>query len=115
MGSYTMRIQGATQRHPTTSANALAASAVVFAGPAKLYSVSGYSSALYVLLFDTTSVPADATTALVTIPVSGGQFYYDLQDGLLMTTGICVSNSSTPVTKTIGGADTQFLVAYRPT
>lgn len=114
MGSFATSIVGATKRYPTTGANAAANSAVVTTSPARLYSVSGYSSgAAYILIFDAASLPADATTALLTLVVNAGQFYFDLQDGLPMTTGIVVCNSSTAVTKTIGLADTQFVVGYR--
>lgn len=114
MGSFATTIVGATKRYPTAGANVAAASAVVTTSPARLYSVSGYSSgATYILIFDATSLPAEGETALLTLVVNGGQFYFDLQDGLLMSTGIVVCNSSTAVTKTIGSADTQFVVGYR--
>lgn len=114
MGSFAVSIVGATKRWPTSGTNTAVASAVVTTSPARIYSLSGYSSgAAYILIFDATALPAEGETSLLTLAVNSGQFYFDLQDGLVMNTGIVVCNSSTAVTKTIGSADTQFVVGYR--
>jgi len=116
MGSFSMRVVGATQRYPTTSTNAAAASAVVTTSPARLYSISGYNNgaAQYIQLFDLTALPADTTVPLLSFPVGAQQWwYFDWQDGLPMTLGVVVCNSSTALTKTIGAADNQFVATFR--
>lgn len=113
MGSYAIRVQGGDRRFPTTAANALATNAVVTTSPAKLYTINGYSSGTYILLFDLTAVPANGTTAFMTIPVNSGQFYYDVQDGIPFYTGVVAVASTTATTLTIDAANTQFAATYR--
>jgi hypothetical protein len=92
--------------------NAYAASIVVKSGPGKLYGFTVYNSgaAQFVLLFDTSGVPAEgsipcaifAVAATSTLMVGFGDV------GRAFDTGIVLCNSSTGPTKTIGAADCFF-------
>lgn len=112
-----------TSQVPPTStranSTALEASRVIKPSAGQLYSVqiyNGGTSAFYVQLFDSTTVPADGTapvspplkvmpdtTVAMDVPVIGMNF----------TTGIAVAASSTPTTKTVTGAVAYFSASYR--
>lgn len=89
------------------------ASKVLKASAGKLHSLSGYNakvSAQFIQIFNSATVPADATAPdlVFTVPASSN-FSLDLgMPGLPMSTGISVSNSSTQATKTIGSADVYY-------
>ena len=113
--SYNPRIKAGDRRHPTTAANAKAASAQVATSPGWIYSVSGYNSgaAQFVQIHDAASTVADATNCLHTLPVGAQQWFsFEFPGGLRVFNGIFLCNSSTDVAKTIGAADCQFVCAY---
>lgn len=90
------------------------------------YATSGYlrvygwtvynskTSAQYLLVFDRSSVPADAAVPLFVIPLPASQqasFYYGPM-GRIFQRGLVLCNSSTDTTKTIGSADCFFDVQF---
>jgi hypothetical protein len=93
------------------------ASSVTKASAGTLYGITGYnskSSAQFIMFFNSTSVPADSTAAVVvfTVPATSN-FSIDFGTyGRYFSTGICWSNSSTAPTKTIGSADVFMDVQY---
>lgn len=93
---------------------ALAASLVVKASAGTLKGIVGYSTtAQFIQVHNTTSLPADTAVPLVVIPiVANSPYSIDFGDGLPCSTGITVSNSTTGPTKTIGGADTWITATY---
>lgn len=100
--------------------SAVAASGVVTAtGRNYFFAISGYNnntSAQFIQLFDSATVPADATVPKIVFRAEGSRnFYYDTFDrGVFFTNGISWSNSSTLATKTIGSADVMVTgVEYR--
>lgn len=82
---------------------------VIKASPGILYGLSGYNSgpAQFILLYDSTTIPADAAQAVVVIavPTMSNFFYNPGPYGRSFATGISVSNSSTAPAKTVGAAD----------
>jgi len=100
-----------------SDSTALEASRVIKSSAGKLYKlriVNTLGSAQYVHLFNSTTVPADATVPIVVGYVAAGAVLeMDFtQYGRLFSTGIAVSNSSTPAAKTIGAADCLFSAQY---
>lgn len=93
----------------------LEASRVLKAGPGQLHSLSVFnskSSAQFILIIDSATVPANGAVTLLypPIPIAAGTLVVlDFPRALVASTGIAVCNSSTGTfTKTIGSADCVF-------
>jgi hypothetical protein len=68
------------------------------------------AAAQYILLFDSATVPSNGAipTTSFTVPAASHLAIYFNTPGRAFQTGICVCNSTTPATLTIGAADTYF-------
>lgn len=89
------------------------ASAGVFYG---FYVYNSKSSGQFILLFNSTTVPADTTVPYVTsfwVPALSSLSFNTGQYGWPFSTGISWSNSSTDQTKTIGSSDCQMTIIYK--
>lgn len=104
----------------TTRANstALETSRVIKASAGRLYKLtvtSSRSSDQYFQIFNSTTVPADATAPIyVQVLTAGSTIEFNFSDlgGAYFSTGISVSNSTTLATKTIGSADCFITAEY---
>lgn len=103
---------------PSNSTSAgFVASQVIKASPGNLYAVSGYNSgaAAFIQLFDSATVPADATVPAVVIAV-GGTSNYNINFGIYgrkFVNGISACLSTTAPTKTISIALTTIDAQYQ--
>ena len=109
---------GAVSGASLVSSTAYEASRVIKASAGTLISIAGYNSKTtnqFIQLFNATSVPADTAVPVATfIAYAQSNFSYDVPTtGIPFTTGICVSNSSTGPTKTIGSADCYFTAVIK--
>lgn len=101
------------------SSAALEASAVVKALPGTVRGIAVYStkaSTQFIQCFNSATVPADTAVPLITFAVGAtNNGYWTLTGGIpvAFSVGIACSNSSTAATKTIGAADTFFMVTYQ--
>ena len=99
------------------NSGALVASLVASANPSRLYSVTGYNSAVtdqYIQVHDAASLPANgAVPKLTLVAYAGTPFSFDFTTGRICATGIVICNSSTAATKTIGSADCLIDCEYR--
>ena len=100
------------------NSGAYEASRVIKASAGRLRVLMGYNSktsAQFIQVFNSTTVPADATAPIYTFTVpASSNFSLDLgETGDYFSTGIAVSNSSTGATKTIGSADVFFTAIYK--
>lgn len=91
---------------------------VIKASNGVLIGITGYNASAsdqFIQVFDSTTVPADtAVPTIMFIARAQSNFYYDPGNrGMVFSTGIAISNSSTGPTKTIGAADCWFNVLYR--
>lgn len=106
----------ADRRYPTAanSANAAAASAIVATAPGWVFDIFGYNvSEPFIQLHDAAALPADASVPLLALPVLAGQWFeFHFPTGIRFFNGLVLCNSSTDLTKTIGGATTQFVCGY---
>jgi len=102
---------------PTTTNAYGLKSSVVLTGYLRVYGFTVYSSrvsAQFILVFDASSLPADAKVPLFAIPVTASSqvsAYYGAP-GRIFQQGLVLCNSSTDTTKTIGSADCFFDVQY---
>lgn len=95
--------------------SAYEASRVIKASAGTLFSLTGYNSgpAQFLQIFNSASVPANSTAPdlLVAVPAQS-TFAFEWRSGLVFSTGISISNSSTGPTKTIGSNDCYFTASY---
>ena len=102
------------------SSGALAASGVISAIRSYLFSIQGYNNnagAQWIMLFNSTAVPADGTAPVMfPLRVQGqSNFILDLDMiGRFFATGIAWSNSTTVSTKTLGAVDVWLDALFLP-
>lgn len=107
----------ATNANSSVASTALETSHVIKASAGRLFQLTGVNtktSAQYIQVFNSATVPADTTVPVLLAYVpAGANFSFDFGSiGRYFSTGISVSNSSTAGTKTIGSADCWFNAEY---
>lgn len=115
------QFSGADSGNSTSTYNSSAAEAskVVKATPGKLFLVAcsnGTASTVYLQVFNSTTVPADATVPVLVVPCPAngvGEIDLSEYDGHAFSTGIAICGSTTQNTKTLGGASFLFHVRYK--
>jgi hypothetical protein len=108
---------GSTNANSSLASTALEASHIIKGSAGRLFQLTGVNtktSAQYIQVFNSTTVPSDtAAPVLLAYVQAGANFSWDFGAvGRYFSTGISVSNSSTAATKTIGSADCWFNAEY---
>lgn len=103
--------------HPISDAPGKLAASYVATGYLRVYGFNVYNSqatAQWLLMFDSSTLPADTAVPLLAFNMSGQQLtgVYFGRMGRLFRRGIVLCNSSTDTTKTIGSANCFFDVEY---
>lgn len=115
-GALVTTTTGSSGSITRANSSALEASRVIKASAGTLWDVIVYNdkgSTQYIQLFDSATVPADATAPIMTFPIATKSTVgISFQEGMPFATGIAISNSSTAATKTIGSADCYFTANY---
>lgn len=110
------------ESNKTASTTAVAASLIVTPSTAsslhlRCFDIVGFNNSAsdqYIQVHDAAALPADSAVPLVTLLAPAGyQFAVSWTAGRLFANGICVCNSSTAATKTIGSANCLFDITYR--
>lgn len=98
---------------PAGGSSAYENSHIILAQAGNLFSLNGYNSGpdQFILIFDSATIPAEGTAPAVSpifVPSQTNFSYSAMKFGRPFANGICVTNSSTGPTKTIGAADCWF-------
>lgn len=115
---YAAMVAEASSAWALSSAQAMAAASLVIKASAgrlyKLFAQNDNAAARYIQLHNTTSVPADTAVPVwsIKLAIAEGREFDFGPFGRYFSTGICVNNSSTSGTKTIGAADSNFTALY---
>lgn len=113
------KILDATHHWSNYFSIALENSEVVKASAGILRSITVYTaktSAQWIHVFNSTTIPADTTAPIIPLylPIGPINITWDFgEDGLYLSTGISICNSTTSTAKTIGAADCWFLVRFK--
>ena len=97
------------------NSTAYEASRVVKASAGTLLSLTGYNSgpAQFLQIVHSATVPANGVAPVLVVAVPAtSSFAFEWRNGVPLSTGISISNSSTGPTKTIGSADCYFTATY---
>ena len=113
-----MWLDNLAERTSPISANASGVKAsFLISSPLRVYGWTVYSSRTslqYILVFDASTLPADASVPLFALQVDAssvnGVFFGPM--GRVFQQGLVLCNSSTDTTKTVGSADCFFDVQY---
>lgn len=99
----------------TKSNTVIATGLIVKAAPGKLYSLHVHNnrgSAQFIHVYNATTTPVAQNPVVVLSLAAGAYAHLEWHEGLELSTGIFVGNSSTVDTYTIGSADCHFCVQY---
>ena len=102
--------------HSNINTSAYAASLIIKSSSGRLYRIKGYNSLAstqFIQIHDAASLPANGAIPEIIIPVlASSSFEISLPEGMSLTSGIVICNSSTGPTKTIGAADCWFQAIF---
>jgi len=108
-------VTASTATASLANSTAYETSRVVKASAGTLLSLTGYNSgpAQFLQVFNSTTVPANGVAPVLVVAVPAtSSFAFEWRNGVPLSTGISISNSSTGPTKTIGSADCYFTATY---